>query len=70
MNAVLDLNGHAAYTGGVSIGHGGGIFLGTANGGEGALTIGANAEDGTPSVAGGGSIAGDGALAGAPGRFI
>lgn len=65
VNAVLDLNGHAAYTGGVSIGHGGGIFLGTANGGEGALTIGANAEDGTPSVAGGGSIAGDGALAGA-----
>lgn len=64
-NAVLDLNGHAAYTGGVSVGHGGGIFLGTGNGGEGVLTIGANTEDGAPSVAGGGTISGDGALAGA-----
>lgn len=63
-NAVLDLNGHAAYAGGVNVGHGGSIFLGTGNGGEGVLTIGANTEDGAPSVAGGGSIAGDGALAG------
>lgn len=63
-NAVLDLNGHAAYAGGVNVGHGGSIFLGTGNGGEGALTIGSNTADGAPSVMGGGSIAGDGALAG------
>lgn len=63
--AVLDLNGHAAYVGEVSVGRGGVIFLGTGDGGKGVLTIGANTADGTPPVAGGGRIDGDGALAGA-----
>lgn len=69
-NAVLDLNGHTAYAGGVRVGHGGSIFLGTGNGGEGALTIGANTADGAPSVTGGGSIAGDGALAGTGALYL